>query len=69
MNAALWILFLLFLVLLAVVLRMAHVYRNREIGDGGMGIGLVMLFLECAAVLDLAVFLILLLVHLAGRHP
>ena len=68
MCALVWALPVIFLALVSVVVGMALHFRDREIGDGGLGIGLTMLALGGLALLVLASWMVVLMVFLA-RHP
>ena len=68
MTILLWSLPLLFLALVAVVVGMTRHFQDREIGDGGIGIGLVLLTLEGLALLVLMSWLAVLLLFLCV-HP
>lgn len=69
MIPALKILGALFLVLVGSILGMARAYRDREIGDGGLGIGLVMLLLSGLALLVVVAWMADLLLFLCVGHP
>ncbi len=68
MTILLWALPVIFLALVAVVVGMTRRMESREIGDGGIGAGLVLLTLEGLALLVLMSWLAVLLLFLCV-HP